>query len=438
MTNSRQSRPERLPTSYARNYIAMASDGIFFEIGAALISMTTVIPAFVDALGGSASLVGLISGLSNGAWLLPQLLVANLVARYDRRKPLIMWAAWLSRPLFFVFAALVMLLAESHAQLLLGLLVATICVFYICDSYVSLPWMDLLSVAIPERRRGRLLGTYQVLGGLGGVIMGTVVNRILAADSRWGFPENYALIFGLASLGFVIAGAALSFVHEPEGCYPKANTPSILETLRRIPGILKEDRAFFRLILVKIIAGFVSMASSFYVLYAVRLGGLDIASTGLLMSAQVAGTIAAGLLISVVQDARGPLYHIRLVCILAIVPPAAALALSMASGQFQAPLSVYMVLFFVLGLAISSFGWPFYNWIIERASAENRPLYIGTINTLSAFTMLAPMVGGLLVDAISYEAVFIAAGSAALLALLLSLSLPTTRPKQPTANEAAE
>lgn len=434
MSKIQRIRVEHLPISYARNYIALGADSAFFSVGASLISTTTVIPAFVDALGGSASLVGLISGLASGAWLLPQLLVASHIARFDRRKPAILRAAWLGRPLFFIFAILVMLLAENHANLLLGCLVAIICMFYVCDSFVSLPWMDLVSVAIPARRRGRLLGTSQALGGLGGIAIGALVNWLLGANSRWGFPTNYAIIFGLASVAFIFAATGLSAVKEPTGCYPKKQPLGFAQTLRNIPALLRDDRAFLRLIIAKITAGFVTMASSFYVLHAVQVGKMSVASTGLLISAQVAGTVASGLLMSFVQDAKGPLYHIRLTCVLAALPSAGALVLSLFPGVLGGSMAIYMAIFFVLGIVLNSLGWPFYNWILEYAPAERRPVYIGTINTLSALTMLAPLAGGLLVENVSYTFVFVVATAAAAIALVLSLGLPTTRDPKATEN----
>jgi len=287
--------------------------------------------------------------------------------------------------------------------------------------------MDLVSVAIPARRRGRLLGTAQMIGGLGGIAIGALVNWLLGDNSRWGFPDNFAIIFALASVAFVISASGLSTVEEPTGCYPKKQALSLAQTFRNIPNLLRKDRPFLRLILAKITAGFVTMASSFYALHAVQVGKMNVASTGLLISAQVAGTIASGLLMSFVQDSKGPLYHIRLTCILAALPSAGALALALFPDILGGSMAIYMAIFFILGIVLNSLGWPFYNWILERTPAERRPVYLGTINTLSALTMLAPLVGGLLVEHISYTSVFIAATAAAIVALILSLGLPTTR-----------
>jgi hypothetical protein len=78
-----------------------------FQLGINFIAATTVLPAMVSALGGSAVLVGLATGLTSGAWLLPQILVAAPVARLEYKKPLMVKAAWISRPLLLVLAAII-------------------------------------------------------------------------------------------------------------------------------------------------------------------------------------------------------------------------------------------------------------------------------------------------------------------------------------------
>jgi len=86
-----------------------------------------------------------------------------------------------------------------------------------------------------------------------------------------------------------------------------------------------------------------------------------------------------------------------------------------------------MALYFFFGLAWSSMSWPFFNWILEYAPDERRPLYIGLTNTLGALTMIAPAIGGLLVRCISYPSAFIASICFAVLAMVLSFGLPCTR-----------
>lgn len=62
-------------------------DSIFFGIGMAFASPTTVLPSFVSQLTDSPPLVGLVLTIQTGAWLLPQLIAANYLADKARKKP---------------------------------------------------------------------------------------------------------------------------------------------------------------------------------------------------------------------------------------------------------------------------------------------------------------------------------------------------------------
>ena len=77
---------QRVYPHYRRNFVALVADFAGFGLGFAFYSPSTVLPAFVSELTSSAPLIGLISTLLTGAWLLPQLFAANILAARDRRR----------------------------------------------------------------------------------------------------------------------------------------------------------------------------------------------------------------------------------------------------------------------------------------------------------------------------------------------------------------
>jgi hypothetical protein len=65
---------------YRQNFICFVLDHVFFGVGLAFVSQTTVLPSFISQLTDSAPLIGLASTIQTGAWLLPQLLAASYLA----------------------------------------------------------------------------------------------------------------------------------------------------------------------------------------------------------------------------------------------------------------------------------------------------------------------------------------------------------------------
>ncbi|MEA3407688.1 MAG: hypothetical protein U9R48_06370 [Chloroflexota bacterium] len=412
---------------YARNALVFTIDMALFHLGVTFISSTTVLPAFFAMLVDSEVAIGVATGLISGAWLLPQLLVASFVSRLSYKKPFMMRGIWVSRPLFFLMAAVVWLLGRTAPLFVFVFCVACIFCFFALDATVSVPWFDLMARALPDRRRGRIQGTAQVLGGIGSMGVGWLVRYMLSDASRWDFPANYALLFATSSAIFIVSGMFLSLVQEPEP-QPFQDKPSVRQVLASLPRILMEDRPFLNMIVVRILGGFVSVASAFYVLYATKKLGFLAQDMGFFVSAQVAGTVTSGLLMGLVQDRWGPLVHMRMIIVLSALPPVLALlAPSILAIWGGGRLYLFLAIYFFLGLYMSNIGWPFFNWILEYVEGSSRPLYIGMINTLAALVMLAPSLGGWIVKTFSYPAVFAVALFFSLVSLLLSLPLPDTR-----------
>jgi len=414
----------------AWNSWALGTDMALFQVGMSFMNATTVIPTFIAALAGSEVVVGLVSGLTSGAWLLPQLAVASAVSRLRRKKPLMVGAAWVGRPILLVLAAAIWFLGDSHPMATLAATLFCLTVFWVVDAIVTTPWFDLLARAFPQRGRGRVLGTAQIVGGVAAIGGGMVVRKVLSEEFALGYPRNFALLFALAFAVFVISAVALSLIREPppEEAPSGRQVPSMRAVLGSLPTILFGDRPFLKLVIVRIVGGYATVASAFYVLNATTNLGFATEDTGLFISAQVLGGVAAGLLQGTVQDRSGPLAYLRIVLGLAIVPPALAIASAPLAALWpDGVLYLYLLLYFGLGIHMGSFSWPYLNWILEYAPDTQRPLYIGLINTLAATVMLAPALGGWLVRNYSYPAAFLVAAGCGGLALLLSLSLPNTR-----------
>ncbi len=419
--------PQMSSEIQARNARAFTSDMALFQIAVTFISSTTVLPSFFAMLVDSEVAIGVATGLISGAWLLPQLFVASFVSRLSYKKPFMMRGVWVSRPLFFLMAAVVWLFGQRAPVFVFVFCVACIFGFFALDATVSVPWFDLMARALPDRRRGRIQGTAQVLGGIGGMGVGWLVRHMLSDTSRWDFPTNYALLFATSSAVFMVSGIFLSFIREPEP-QPSQDRPSVRQVLASLPRILLNDRPFMNMIEVRILSGFVSVASAFYVLYATKKLGFLVQDTGFFVSAQVAGTVTSGLLMGLIQDRWGPLVHMRTTIVLSAVPPVLTLlAPSLLAVWTGGELYLFLMVYFFLGLYMGNIGWPFFNWILEYVEGDRRPLYIGMINTLTAMVMLAPTMGGWIVKTFSYPVVFAVALFFSLISFLLSLSLPDTR-----------
>src|SRR6185295_4627460 len=117
------------------------------------------------------------------------------------------------RFVMFGFAILTVLLGKDRPG-------AILLAFFICygiaalgDGVVSVPWAMLVGTSLDGRWRARMFGITSAVVGV--ILLGiSPLLQIVLGDSGPAFPNNYALIFGLAGLMFVISIVPVLFVRE--------------------------------------------------------------------------------------------------------------------------------------------------------------------------------------------------------------------------------
>ena len=204
---------EALPAHYRWNSIAFLVEfACFGGVVLTLLDPTSVLPAFVRQLTDSEFMVGLISAIFNGGWLLPQLAVGRLINEEPRKKPY-MLAGLSGRVFLWVIALALWARLDRNPTAMLVLSFICIGLFAVSDGVVVVAWLDIIARAIPWKQRGRLIGLAQFISGLIGVGAGALVSLILAVRS---FSDGYALIFTLVGVALIPCTIAQVLVREPQ------------------------------------------------------------------------------------------------------------------------------------------------------------------------------------------------------------------------------
>ena len=411
---------------YRRNFIALVVDFAGFGLGFALYSPSTVLPAFVSELTSSAPLIGLISSLLMGSWLLPQLIAANYLTGQKRRKPQVVISAAIGRFTFFPLAGVVYLWAGRWPTLTLIAFYLCLAAFMSCDAMTSVAWFDMWAKMMPPARRGRVIGLGQVFAGLMTIGAAELVRRTLSPTGP-PFPANYALLFLLAGAAMMISLGALLCLHEPPGEGDGRRTPW-REFLPRLGQVLREDGNFRLLTIVRLLGGLGGLASPFYIIYATAELGMAAETIGLFITAQTVGSIAAGFVLGYLNERWGSRIVIRVSRLLGVVQPLLALAFAMLHGllgSISPP--AYATIFLLMGIINSSMMPGFLAYLVDLAPEEVRPMYIGLSNTLIGVLTVVPLIGGWLLEATSYPVLFAVTAVGSVLSLLYALRLSKVR-----------
>jgi MFS family permease len=426
------SRPD--PAHSSRNYYAFFGDYVGFSLAMAFASSTTVLPDLVGRLTTSELAVGLLATITNGSWLLPQLVYANWLTNKRRKKPFFILAAAIGRPLYLLYAIALALGLYQQPVLALLVLYGVQALFFSTDALATVAWFDVMGKAIPEARRGRLIGRAQLTGGLVSAGAGVIIAYLFGADGL-PYPYNHAAVLGISSFCLLFAMFSWSFVIEPDEPVEEKR-PLWRDYIVHLFGILRQDRAFARLILIRLLAGLDGLATSFYVIYAIRELGLPSTAVGIFTTAQIVGRILASAGLGALAERAGSHRVLQVATAVGLTAPLASLVLLLTGIQESLTTgAVFAWVFAVIGTTMTAGMLGYMNYVMALAPTGQRPAYIGLFNTISGALIVVPTLGGWLLQTTSYALLFALTAGMLILAHALSWGLPAAL-QAPASQEA--
>jgi MFS family permease len=395
-------------------------DGAFFGLGWGFGSIGTIITLFVSRMTHSVILIGLIPAIHAVTWQLPQLFMANTVARQRRYKPMVMWMTIHERLpyLGLVLVALFMTALGNKTALVLTFII--LIWQGLGAGFTANGWQTMIAKIIPPDLRGTFFGAQgavaNILMSVSAVAAGFILDRVHD-------PLNFAFCFLLT-----IAGMGISFVLLGQTREPVDNEKSIPERQfspwKSGMEILRRDRNFSTFLIVRLLVQFATMGFAFYIIYGLRHFGMSDLTAGF-MTAVLTITQTVG---NAVMGWLGDRFGHRAMLI------AGSVAITLSSLlAWGAPSLNWMYLAFILsGLANVAFWTISMAITTEFGNEETRPTYIGLSNTLVApFSIIAPLLGGWIADAAGFQTTFmISAVGGLIVGALLVWMVRDPRPRQ--------
>jgi MFS family permease len=249
---------------------------------------------------------------------------------------------------------------------------------------------------------------------------------VILSEQGPAFPNNYALLFGIAGLMFALSTVPCIFIQELPGAKAVQKAPPFREFLPALGRLLRDDGPFRAYIAVRIGTNLFLMAAPFYIGYAtVELGLSSEVAVPTLLAMQTAGSLTGALVYTWLGE-RNNLLYIRLA-----LGAAALLPISALLAGVVGPLPLYIG-FLVSGLANSSNLFAsFLNWVVGYAHADQRPLYVGLSNTITALvSLVAPVIGGTIAQQFGYRPLFVLSLVMALSTLFITVRFLRAKPQE--------
>jgi len=407
------------PARAPRNFVWLALHGVVTRIGWIFKTESVIMPAVLDALGGSGALRGMLPLLNRVGQSVPPFLVARRlkIARHKRHA---LGLASLGQA--FTFAAVAWCIAgnavSGAARIAAFLVLYT--AFFGCTGLLNVTLGTLTGKLIEVEHRGRLL----TVSTVGGVIPAAAIAWWLlpswlepAGQERWG------AIFGVTAAFFALAaGCAWALREEPDD-YHEAPSP-LARQLSDALGVLRRDRRFTTLIGVGILFTGSIMAFPHYQAFARDELGLAGANLMLWVVAQNVAMGAASLFVGPLADRYGNRFVLRILCFATALVPLYVLGLGCldrAAARLLFPLVFVGIGLVPNGMRILA------NYTLEVSPASDHPRYLSLLqlSTAAAF-LLSPVLGGA-IHVIGFDAFFLVVSALGVAGGLLSFALVEPR-----------
>jgi MFS family permease len=422
---------QKRPTLRRRNVVFFLLDTGTFFFATSLLDMSSVMTSLLAHLTSEPVFIGFIGSAQTACWLLPQLLVARIVAGRRRKLPIVLLGTGLSRLGWLFLLAALEFPSVVSPGLTLGAAYLSIGLFFFLDGVAVLAWYDLISRAVPANVRGRMFGLMSFSGVF--ALGGGLVVRAVIGNPALPFPADYRLLVVVALIVMAIGMVPLALVDEPEGASVPPPEP-FGDYLRRLPLLLRDRPPFRRVVQLQLLLGASALAVPFYVPFAVQRLGLPETNVGIFVVGTTLGTMVGGLAFGFLLDHGRKEIAVRSIGVFAVVAP--TLALALAFGPLTIP-ALYRTIgvsaaMFAVGCSSRSSWMVYANYVMDIAHDRERPVLIGLMNTLSGSLAIMPPLGGLLAGLFGFEATFAVAAIPAAAGLVLSLGLPiAAKARQP-------
>jgi len=380
-----------------RNLIAGLWHGAFMALGVSLTQPTTVISAFVADLTGSTIWVGGLMTVLTVAGAIPQLFVARLIEPRPRKMPYLLTAIYLRVISWGILAWAIYVNGGQNPMALAVLLVGMLVIFYAGGGLGNIPYTDIIGKIIPTNKRGAFFGGMGILAGPLSVGAAFAARYILANVT---YPNNYALLFGMAAIGLAVASIGFWVIREPVSKNTHQKPQPWPEFRQHLISISRELKP---LITAQLLTGFSLMVLPFYVVYAREQLGAPTDSVGWFLLAQVLGGSISNLVWGRIVDTNGSRRMLFLCAIISTIIPLFAIVLG--SLNWVALLPV----FFFAGAVFNGRMVGFQSALLEVSPAAERSTYAGLNAVLILPVAFLSLLAGLLLQYWSYSTLFLIA-----------------------------
>jgi MFS family permease len=375
-----------------RNVLNYYWHAIFASIAINFMDFDTVMPAMIIQSGGSAFQVGLMTAIIIGGARISQLIAAPFLFYKQRKKPFLILGISIRFLALFAIAASFYFSNMLEGNTIVFLIFLFISFFSFSEAFASLSYTDIMGKSILQEKRKQFLSLKQVITSFLIFASAFVVKEIL----QWyDFPENYSVLFLVASIALLIASFgfwAIKEVNVPV----QADHPGLIPFLKLLWNELRTNKRLVAYLVIINTLGIGMALLPFMILFAKNTVGLDAGQIGNFVILKTAGLVISGLILFRFAKKIG----YRNILFIAI---GASLMIPVYGIFTINHFSLYSLVFLFGGIYITFFRVAQTGILLEISSDTNRILFAGIAGFGSILVTIFPLLAGMVIEWLGYK-----------------------------------
>lgn len=401
-------------TEVPRNFFLNVANGSLTKLADKLASPGLVLTWLFAVLGVPTYLTGWLVPIRRAGALLPQLVFAGYVREMSVRK----WG-WVAGAVGQTVAlALMAVFAFTLKGVTVGIaILGALLLMSMARGFSSIAFKDVLAKTIPEGKRGTLLATRSLIGGILTLVAGLLLNRFFGEDQDL---ATYASLIMVAAGLWVLAILFFTLIREPEG--QVAVQRDAVQQIQAGWRALHDHPGFRQFIVARCLILTIALSQPYYVLLARREIGDSINGLGIYIIAWSLAEIVSSIFWGRLADRssrRAMAFGSSLAGISGLLTLGAVVL------KFtQDSVYIFGVLLFILGLAQAGARLGRKTYLVDSTPTEQRPTLGAVTNTIVGLVMLGGGGLGLIAHFAGLQILILLLAGLALVAAVVSWRLP--------------
>ncbi len=368
---------------------------VFLALASNFMDIDTIIPSMIVKAGGNSVHLGFLSAIMLGGAGFFQLLFAPLLSKNALKLKYLLLGVNLRIIALLLMAAMFFFSFSLKGDTIILLIFILISIFSLSGSYSNVSYIDILGKSIKEDRRKHFFSIKEITASVG-IFLSAIIVRYLI--KQYEYPNNYALLFLIAGILLLIASLGFWNIKEIRSVKPVKR--SLLDFFKLIPTEIKNNQNLKYYLLMLNTLGLGIGFLPFLILLAKENLDLSYKLIGNFLVFRIAGM----LFISTVfyWFSKKIKYKTLLTVAIVIGSIIPLIALALRENQFY-----FQLIFILSGIFVSLFKISNNGILLEISTNENRTIYAGISGAGKIFSTVFPLIIGLLIFFIGFNAVFI-------------------------------